>query len=251
MIDKKAVDLIYGFLFEIYFLFDKIMDYNYKIKTINEAKDGYWVTTDYSSCYLSKEYGVEPKVDDVFKTHMAGSKIRGVDINGSSVFYKTDEELQQERLNKLKEIWERKKATFLEEKDGLDASFNSLPKAFQESIQKKRDADPNYRINNEAIEMFCYKEAVEIANNLPKFKGIPNYDLKARVEKFQSLSFNEQKKLVPSLSDGHSGGTLGTACALASDYVSSSEFAAKKIQNVKNDMNNDNSFISKVKRFFN
>lgn len=205
-----------------------------KVTEVKKSGDYYSISCDGSGFGLSTEYGVEPKVGDNITLHIInGSMIRGVDLNGEKVFYKTDDDLEQERKEFVVKLKKEREEQFLKEKDRLDEDFISLPKMFQEKIQQKRNDNPNYRIESESYEMFCYKQAIEIANGLPKFEGVPELNIKERIQKFYDMPYEEQKKAIPKLSEDHSGNTFGAACGLAAQYLSSAEFASSKIKGLQ------------------
>ncbi len=205
------------------------------VTRVTKNGEYYFVEFDGSGFGLEAKYGVEPKLGDEVILHTVnGSMVRGVEINGSKVFYKTDADLENEHKEFVANLRKKREEEFLKNKDKLDADFDSLPKLFQEKIQKNRDSDPNYRIESESYDMFCYTQALEIAKNLPKFKDIPDIDVKERVKKFYEMSFEDQLKAIPTLNDGHSGNTFLVSCNLAAQYLSSAEYASNKIRALTN-----------------
>lgn len=184
-----------------------------KITEVTEHDDSFTVSQNRFCCSMSREYGVVPKVGDDFTVHTKGGTfgtIRGMDLNGVPVFWKTDEELETERLNWLKKNEEDKREGFAKNKDVMDAQYNALPKCFQERIDRFRVNNTRFRIDYEAYELFCCEEAVVIANSCKTSKS---------VEEFQSKGWDEQRKQIPKLSNEHSGNTFAAACALAYMYL--------------------------------
>ena len=57
---------------------------------------------------------------------------------------------------------------------------------------------------------FCCEQSILIAESLRT---------KERIVEFTKMSWDEQKKMVPGLDDGHSGNTFGVACRLAVNYL--------------------------------
>jgi len=55
---------------------------------------------------------------------------------------------------------------------------------------------------------------------------------KERIKEFYEMNWDDQKKLVPGLDDGHSGNTFGMACKIAAVYLPITE---AKIRNGKID----------------
>ncbi len=181
------------------------------------AEDGEYYYIDLKDCWsfsLSKEYKIVPEVGDIARVYIKnGSTVRGLDLNGIFVFYKTDEQLEQEH-----EIWcenyeKEKKERFEKEKSQLDQDYESLPDVFKKRIDKFRKNNPKFRADYEAYEMFCCKEAIKIANALKTSEAI---------QKFHDLSWEEQIKLVD-IDKEHSGNTFGCACVLALAYLDAPE----------------------------
>ncbi len=182
------------------------------ITSVTESEDWYSLTFGLS-CGLKKKYGVIPKVGDSITVHTKGGAfgtIRGIDINGVPVFWKTDEELEAARLKWLKEQEERKQKQFQDNVAKMDAQYAALPQCFKERISKFRYNNDRFRIDYESYELFCCEQAIEIA----KACVTP-----AEVEKFKAKPWEQQIKQVPNLSEDHSGNTFGAACALAYWYL--------------------------------
>lgn len=57
---------------------------------------------------------------------------------------------------------------------------------------------------------FCCEQAIIIAEALRT---------NDKIVEFHKMNWDEQKKLVPGLDDGHSGNTFGAACKLAIAYL--------------------------------
>jgi len=57
---------------------------------------------------------------------------------------------------------------------------------------------------------FCCEQGILIAESLR---------IKEKIMEFYKMEWDEQKKLVPGLDEGHSGNTFGMACKLAITYL--------------------------------
>ena len=185
------------------------MDTNSKIKEVTEYDDDWNILTEESSGFtLDKKHGVEPKVgDDIELRCVRGCTIRSVKINGSYVFNKTDKDLDCEHKEMVADMHEKKKKKFEEEKDELDATYDSLPPVFQRRLDRFRKGKAEFRWSLESYEMFCCQEALVIAKYCGSAEG---------VREFNTSSYDEQSKVI---SDQHSGNTMGTACTLAYWYL--------------------------------
>lgn len=180
-----------------------------KITEVTESGEWYSISQDGMCCGLKKAYGVVPKVGDELTVHTKGGTfgtIRGMDLNGKKIFWKTDKELEDERIEWLRKNEEDKQQKFKDNVAEMDKQYNALPKCFQERIDKFRTNNDRFRIDYEGYELFCCEQAVEIA------KGCKTAD---EVKKFSKLDWEQQLKKVPKLSDGHSGNTFGASVYLA------------------------------------
>lgn len=192
-----------------------------KITRVDEGKSGYTISLGSTCCGLDKRYGVEPKVGDDARIHTKGGPfgvVRGIDLNGNVVFWKSDQQLEKERQDWLDENERKKQQSFKDNKTNMDRRYNNLPGCFQKRIDRFRANNERFRVDYEDYELFCCEEAIKIAEAI----GSPE-----KVKEFGGLNWNEQKKLVPDLSNGHSGNTFGAAVHLAYWFLVNQE-------NVKN-----------------
>lgn len=188
-----------------------------EITNVRESEDWYEISQDSMCCGLKKSYGVVPKVGDKLTVHTKGGAfgtIRGMDLNGNKIFWKTDEELESDRVEWLRKNEEDKQQRFKDGVAEMDKQYDSLPKCFQERIDKFRSNNERFRIDFESYELFCCEQAVLIANACKTVEAI---------EAFKKMQWEQQLKKVPGLSDGHSGNTFGCACYLAYWYLSNPE----------------------------
>jgi len=185
------------------------MDINSKIKSVNEYDSGWGIETESGSGFtLDKKHKVTPKVgDDIESYCVRGCIIRSVKINGSYVFNKTDKDLDREHKEMVADMHKKKKKKFEEEKDELDATYDSLPPVFQRRLDRFRKGKVEFRWSLESYEMFCCQEALVIAKHCGSAEG---------VREFNTSNYAEQSKVT---SDQHSGNTMGTACTLAYWYL--------------------------------
>lgn len=188
-------------------MFDEI----FKIKEVTKGDKHYSISLENSCCFgLDIKYNYEPKVGDEIQLFtIKGSQIRGVFANGKKIFYKFDEQIEQERKEWLEKYEKEKQETFEKENPQLDRDYNALPKEFKARIDRFRKNNPRFRVDYEPYEIFCCKEAIKIAETCKTFKG---------VERFKKLNFNEQKEKAK-ISDEHSGNTFGCAVTLAYWYL--------------------------------
>lgn len=199
-------------------------DYSTKgvIEKVTKGDDYYSITMKDSYGFgLDKKYKAKPRVGDeieVISYNGPFGTIKGVYLNGEKVFYKTDEEIEAEHEARVKEMNERDKRNFEENKAKLDARYDSLPPIFRQRIDRFRRNNPDFRVKFESYELFCCEEAVKIADAC----GDPS-----KVQAFSLMQYETQKLAVPGLSDDHSGNTFGMATHLAYWYLQEIENVVK------------------------
>jgi hypothetical protein len=190
------------------------------VSEVSESEDYYSISTEQGTGFgFEKKYGVVPKKGDTITLHTKNwSIIRGMDLNGVKVFYKTDADLDREHKEWCEKNQREKEERFEKEKASLDAKYEALPKVFKDRIDKFRANNPKFRVDFEGYEMFTCEQAVVIADALKT---------KEAIEEFKNLDWAEQKAKVPLLDEGHSGNTFGCACALAYWYLEQPENVTK------------------------
>ena len=133
-------------------------------------------------------------------------------LNDKVVFYKTDEQLDKEKAVKEKAYEDKKIADFEKNREKVDWQYNNLPKCFKERIDKKRSEDPKFRFNSERYEIFCYEQAIAIANGC---------NTRNQVLAFKEMDWNSQLDKVPLFSEDQSQDTLTYSLELAILYLES------------------------------
>lgn len=191
------------------------------VKNITDEETYYSIATETGTWFsLDKKYNFKPKKGDKVKVYLhQGFSIRGMEFNDKLLYYKTDEQLEEERQEWLWNNDLEKRERFLKNKKKLDDDFNSLPEIFQQRIERFRKGNNNFRIEFEDYEMFSCKQAIVIAEAL---RGKTEEEFK----KIWDMKYKEQKELIPELSEDHSGNTFGAAMRLAFWYLFNPEIVA-------------------------
>ncbi len=178
------------------------------------TEDGWSITFDKCTCFfVPADSPIMPKPGMVARFYGKGFGygVRGLDIDGRQVFYRTEEEDEQHHAESAQKHQDDKKREFEETgRAELDAQYEALPELFQRRIDKFRNTNPDFRWQYEGYEMFACTEAVKIATALKTLDA---------VQAWGKLDSAEQYEQVPELSHDHSGNTFGTACRLAQWYL--------------------------------
>ena len=191
------------------------------ITEVTEDKNWYSISQDGLCCELKKKYKVKPKVGDKLTIHTKGGSlgtIRGMDLNGKKIFWKTDKELEAERIEWLKKNKEDKHQKYKDGVAKMDKQYEGLPKCFQKRIDKFRINNDRFRIDYESYELFCCEQAILIANACKT---------KKEIQSFRTKKWDDRLKQVKELSDEHSGNTFGISCTLAYWYLEQPENVVK------------------------
>jgi hypothetical protein len=176
-------------------------------------KDSWELRADNGGCICCvKNDGFIPKTGMTVRFYGKGfgHSVRGIDIDGHTMYYRTPEQAEEDYKEMCKQFDKDKKDSFKKDKKKLDKDYDSLPDLFKQRIDKFRKNNPNFRWEYESYEMFCCKEAVKIANALKTVDA---------VQKWKDLDWEEQRKLVD-INDGHSGNTFSCSISLACLYLS-------------------------------
>lgn len=160
---------------------------------------------------------VVPRIGDTarFYGRGIGRPVRGLAINGTVVFYRTNAEYWQDFEAEQQRADQRRREKFEEQRADHDQRFLALPVAMQERITKFRASSDDWRWRNESYELFTCEQAVLIATTLKTTEAIVD---------FQSADWEVQKETVTGLSDGHSGNTFDCACYLAKLLLTDPEY---------------------------
>ena len=149
-----------------------------------------------------------------------GRPVRGLMLDGVTVFYRTPTE-QQDYEEKQRAASRQKKRDEFEAggRAKLDADYLALPEEFKRRLDRFRTYRADFRWDMEPYEMSVCVDAVRIARALGSADA---------VQHFHGLSsWTEQVALVPGLFDGHSGNSFGMACRLAVLFLNQSDLVEK------------------------
>lgn len=192
----------------------KILDAEYQEHTItNVEEDGsyYSIQIDDGFHFGFEKTSVVPKIGDIARFYGKGLGyiIRGLDINGQEIFYKTAEEQQIANKKAAEEENDKRYTEYLVNKEDYQKQYSNFPEIFQERINNFRERNSNFW-EFEGYEIFCCDEALKIVK-----LGSPE-----AITKFHQAKIKEQKQIVPDCDyDNHSGNTFGTACYFARIYL--------------------------------
>lgn len=210
----------------------KAMDLEYEDKILRAVEDAgeSWVITsdDGWSLGIPKAAGVTPHVGSVARYYGEGigRPVRGVDIDGAEVYYRTEDE-QRAHDRAQVEAWNaEKRATAEDAKEETAKRIAALPEVMQRRVQKFRNTNPDFDWEFLPYELMVCADAVKIARAMEPRGDTPE----GRVEELQAfydLAWEQQKMVVPDLTDGHSGNSFGMACRLARWLLTDPEMAVK------------------------
>lgn len=162
--------------------------------------------------------GIAPKAGDTIRLYGRGfgAPVRGVDINGVTVYYETEEQYAERNAKEQAAKDDRERADYLAKGKGAnDERITKLPVQFQKRIQRFREFSHGWGWRFEGYELFCCEQAVMFAEKLKTVEA---------VKQFHKWDYETQKQAIPEIdAAGHSGNTFGCACSLAHMYLSNPE----------------------------
>lgn len=197
---------------------EKALDQEYEDKRLTRTEDtgDSWQITseDGWSFSLPKVAGIEPRVGSIARYYGEGigRPVRGVDIDGHEVFYRTEAEEQERHRQWVEDSHRGKREKAEAERERTASRIAALPEALRRRIQKFSDTNPDFWWDFLPYELFCCEEAVKIERAMRD--EVPDGSFKKALDEFHDLPYEEQKRFAD-LDDGHSGNTFGMACRLA------------------------------------
>ena len=202
---------------------NKATDTEYEDHTLNKVTPckGGWEIGHDGWIFFCPETDVAPRVGTVarFYGRGFGFPVRGLDLDGHEVFYRTAEEDRARHAQQVADEKQRKREVFeATGREKLDADYATLPPAFQARIDHFRRVRSDFRWEMEPYEMMVCIDAAKIARALGSADAVTH---------FYGLPWEEQLALVPGLDDGHSGNSFGAACELAQIALSNPDLVDK------------------------
>lgn len=189
------------------------------VERVYERDEHYEVSSTAGSFILNKPCQPEPVVGKTVRLHLQNhNRVQGVDIDGQSVFFKTDKQLEDERLAALEKMEIRKAqervefyAMLADPRSDFNLRMNKLPKVFRQRMAKffRQGKDFWYVAR---YELYTCEAAVKIANACCSRRN---------VYAFLKSSSDEMKTEVlgKDIHNYLSGHQFTFACRLASSYI--------------------------------
>lgn len=203
---------------------DYLTDPEFQIKTIERVErsgDGGWsLYFSDGTCFFCPAYDGEPKPWDFARLFGRGFgyTVRGLVIAGRVVYYRTAEQDEDRRVAEAERARLRRIDDYEARRSEYEALVAALPQEFQRRIAGFRLRD-GWRAEFEPYELMVCCDAVKIA------AAHATADV---VRAFGALKWDEQKRVVPGLDDGHSGNSFGAAVRLAWLYKSDPALVEKE-----------------------
>jgi hypothetical protein len=186
-----------------------------------DAAKGYSLSFDRSmGCGMPATDLVVPKVGDSLTLWGKGFgfSFRGQAINQTVVWYRDEIEDRAYHAEDAKKREAEQRADYETKRTEHDAIIAGLPDVFRQRFAGYRQRNPNFGWKFEGYELMACQDAVRIAEALKTPEAI---------KAFYDMPWEEQKRAVPDLDDGHSGNSFGFACRMASLYLTNPELVPK------------------------
>jgi hypothetical protein len=166
-----------------------------------------------------------PRAGDRVRLYGHGYDIRGVDLNGRQLYYRTqlESEMQQWRTTIDSTLEQRER--FRRQREELDAKVAALSPQLQARIERLRAEDPDFRWKWEALMLVIYVAADRIAESVCRENGwtlgdVGELEALRAIEAFRMLSVDEQEARIPQVHDCQSGASWRETCELAMALLS-------------------------------
>jgi hypothetical protein len=178
------------------------------ITKVEDFGDGWGIHQ--GSCVLCiPKYNAMPKVGDVarFYGRGFGFPVRGVDVNGVEVYYRTAAEDAAKRELEQAARDMRQKAEYAASRDSYTAKINALPGPCQQRLFQFRDRNSDFGWKFEGYELTCSEIAARIAAACERRDS---GDVKEWFERFRELDYKSQVSICGP-DDGWSGNMFSFA----------------------------------------
>ena len=178
------------------------------------------------SFFVENKYlnGKEIKPGDEVTVYSMCSIVIGIDLNGEHLYMKTDEQLEQERLERVARAEQEKKRRFEKNKARQDERLSKLPKLLQHKLLMYRKFDVNFRYEQED-----YEGDVMLAG----WAVCRFCKTQEEVTKFCNLDFAKQVTKVPEIGTVDSSNSY--ACALLYAQVLAKDAEHMDVNNPKHE----------------
>lgn len=179
------------------------------INNVTKSTSGWEIQrSDGWSFFVPADSPVEPQVGHVarFYGRGIGFTVRGLVIDGRTVFYRTVDEQRAKEAEEAVARAMKQQADYEAAKPKNDERIAALPAVLRDRILRFREKTERFGPEFEGYELFCSEQATLIFNALKDEENIKT---------FAKFDWENQKAAVPELSDGHSGNTFGFAVLLA------------------------------------
>jgi hypothetical protein len=193
-----------------------------RIKKVQADEQGYMITREDGWCFAGVTREMvraarcpEPEVGmEIAFWGEIGHEMRGVMLDGVMLYWRSDI-AQTVKHEVERAAWRaRRQADLDASRSKRDARRAALPENFRRRLDAFERTNPDWRKEFETYELSCCEDAVKIAAALQTGE---------RVQAFSKAPWEEQRQMVPSLFDGHSGNSFGMAVRLAYWHVTEPE----------------------------
>lgn len=179
-----------------------------QITEVNDWGEKGWELKFGALCLAAPNGPIEPKPGMTARLYGKGFgyTVRGIFVDGHEFRYLTKAGEAQKHADWVADRKREDQERLEAEVDSRDARWAALPEPYRARKARFVANNPTWRRDYEGYELFTCEQAHLIARTLKT---------RAAIADFHKADWDEQMRLVPGLSDGHSGNTFGAACQLA------------------------------------
>jgi hypothetical protein len=202
-------------------------DMEYEATTIEAVEPGSsgWTIkrADGWSFWIGSDSPIEPRpgMHARFYGWGIGHPVRGLVLDGVTIFYRTAAEEEARHRAWCDETAMKRREAFEAGRDELDRRVAALPEVFRRRIERFRAGNPDFRWEYEGYELICCETAVKIAETL------------GTRERYAEICAGEDRwgavfDAVPGIDSGLSGNQFGAALSLAGLYLADPEMVVRQ-----------------------
>lgn len=194
------------------------------VKSVQRDRSGWTIERgDGWMFHVPAESPIEPKpgMRARFYGKGIGFDVRGLVLDGATVFYRTVAEEEARHQEWCRELDRERRAKFEAGRDDLDRRVAALPDVFRRRIERFRVGNPDFRWEYEGYELVCCETAVKIAETLAtreRYIEVVNQE-----DRWTAVS-----EAVPGIDPGLSGNQFGLALNLAGIYLTEPEMVVRQ-----------------------
>jgi len=189
------------------------------ITSVEEYPDSWDIGTECGHLNIPKKITPKSGTTARFYGKGMGYSVRGVFLDGEEVYYKTEAQADAEHKEWVTQRKQKQKEEAIAKRSETEKRISALPQVFQDRIKGFMSYNDEFESEFLPYELFVCEQAVLYATTLKTSPAVASW---------AKGSYEEQKILIPAMSEEHSGNTFGASCQLACLYLDAPDLVEKQ-----------------------